>query len=56
MLKRLGSLMVDSNEKELGRLKPTVESINALEPQFESLSNDDLHRKTDDFRDPVGEG
>ena len=56
MLKRLGSLMVDSNEKELGRLKPTVESINALEPQFEPLSNDELHRKTDDFRDRLEKG
>jgi len=56
MLKWLGSLVVDSNEKELGRLKPTVESINALEPQFESLSNDELRRKTDDFRDRLEKG
>jgi len=56
MLKRLGSLMVDSNEKELGRLKPAVENINTLEPKFESLSDDELHRKTDDFRDRLEKG
>jgi preprotein translocase subunit SecA len=55
MLKWLGSL-VDSNEKELGRLKPTVESINVLEPQFESLSSDELRRKTDNFRDRLENG
>ena len=51
MLKRLSRLVVDSNEKELGRLKPIVERINALEPQFESLSSDELSRKTDNFRE-----
>jgi len=54
MLKWLGSL-VDSNEKELSRLQPTVERINSLEPQFESLSSDELRRKTDDFRARLGE-
>ncbi|MQY55211.1 MAG: preprotein translocase subunit SecA, partial [Dehalococcoidia bacterium] len=55
MLKWLGSL-VDSNEKELSRLQPTVERINSLEPQFESLSSDELRRKTDEFRSRLGEG
>ncbi len=55
MLKWLGSL-VDSNEKEVGRLKPIVESINALEPQFESLSSDELRRKTDNFRERLEKG
>ncbi|KPJ51841.1 MAG: preprotein translocase subunit SecA, partial [Dehalococcoidia bacterium DG_18] len=55
MLKWLGSL-VDSNEKELSRLQPTVERINSLEPQFESLSSDELRRKTDEFRARLGKG
>ncbi|MCK4362870.1 MAG: hypothetical protein KAW13_06265, partial [Dehalococcoidia bacterium] len=55
MLKWLGSL-VDSNEKELGRLQPAVERINSLEPEFEALSNDQLRRKTDEFRSRLGEG
>jgi len=55
MLKWLGSL-VDSNEKELSRLQPTVERINSHEPQFESLSSDELRRKTDEFRARLGNG
>ena len=55
MLKRLGGL-IDSNEKELGRLQPTVERINSLEPEFEALSNDQLRRKTDEFRARLGKG
>jgi preprotein translocase subunit SecA len=55
MLKWLGSL-VDSNEKELGHLKATVEHINSLESQFESLSSDDLRHKTDEFRDRLEKG
>ncbi len=55
MLKRLGSLM-DSNEKELKRLQPLVECINALEPEFEALSNEQLRHKTDEFRGRVDKG
>ncbi|MBA7600788.1 Protein translocase subunit SecA [subsurface metagenome] len=55
MLKWLGSL-VDSNEKELSRLQPTVERINSHEPQLESLSSDELRRKTDEFRARLGKG
>ncbi|MBE0415946.1 MAG: preprotein translocase subunit SecA, partial [Dehalococcoidia bacterium] len=49
MLKRLGGLL-DSNEKELRRLQPTVERINALEPQLEALSSEELRRKTNEFK------
>ena len=49
MLKWLGSL-VDSNEKELKKLQPIVDRINALEPAFEKLSNDQLRAKTDEFK------
>ena len=49
MFKWLGSLM-DSNEKELTRLQPTVERINALEPEFEALSDEQLGHKTDEFK------
>ena len=37
----LGNL-VDSNEKELKKLHPLVDEINALEPEFEKLSDDQL--------------
>ena len=49
MFKWLGSL-VDSNERELKRLQPTVSKINALEPDFELLSDAELRAKTDEFK------
>ncbi len=49
MLKWLGGL-VDSNERELKRLKPLVSAINSLEPDFEGLSDAELRGKTDEFK------
>ena len=49
MLKWLGGL-VDSSEKELKQLQPIVDQINALEPEFERLSDDELRNKTDEFK------
>jgi len=49
MFKWLGSL-VDSNERELKRLQPLVARINALEPEFERLSDAELRSKTDQFK------
>ena len=50
MFKWIGSL-VGSNEKEVERLSPIIDHINSLETQYESLSNDELRRKTDEFKD-----
>ncbi len=49
MFKWLGGL-VDSNEKELKRLQPLVVEINALEYEFERLSDAELRAKTDEFK------
>ncbi|MFN2484529.1 MAG: preprotein translocase subunit SecA [Candidatus Limnocylindria bacterium] len=49
MLKILGRL-VDSNERETRRLQPSVERINALEPEFESLTDAELAARTEQFR------
>ena len=49
MFKWLGGL-IDSNEKELKRLQPLVDEINALEPEFVRLSDDELRAKTDEFK------
>ena len=38
------------NEREINRLTPRVEAINALEPAVEKLSDDELRAKTDEFR------
>ena len=49
MFKWLGGL-IDSNEKELRRLQPTVNRINELEPEFKRLSDAELRAKTDEFK------
>src|ERR671934_681574 len=46
----LSKLFGDSNEKELRRLQPIVDEINALEPDFEALSDAELRDKTTEFR------
>ncbi len=43
------------NERELKRLTPNVASINALEPEIQKLSDDELRAKTDEFRRRVSE-
>jgi preprotein translocase subunit SecA len=49
MLKFLNRL-VDSNEREVRRLEPIVVEINALEPEYQTLSDEALRAKTDEFR------
>ncbi|NQT30804.1 MAG: preprotein translocase subunit SecA [Deltaproteobacteria bacterium] len=49
MFKWLGGL-VDSNEKELKRLQPLVDTINQLEPEFTNLSDSELGAKTSEFK------
>ncbi len=39
-----------SNEREIRRLTPLVEQINALEPAMKQLSDEQLRAKTDEFR------
>ncbi|MFC1917521.1 preprotein translocase subunit SecA [Chloroflexota bacterium] len=55
MLKWLGG-MLDSNEKVLKRLYPIVDRINALEPDFIELSDDELRAKTEEFRAKLTDG
>ena len=46
----LGKVFGTKNERELKRLWPQVEAINALEPQMQQLSDGQLRAKTDEFR------
>jgi len=55
MLKWLGGLL-DSNEKEIKRLYPIANRINELEPEFERLSDIELHAKTDEFKSRLKAG
>ncbi|HDH09556.1 MAG TPA: preprotein translocase subunit SecA, partial [Chloroflexi bacterium] len=45
----LTKIVGDANERELNRLRPIVERINALEPEFERLSDQELRGKTQEF-------
>ncbi len=40
----------DPNEKELNKLRPMIDQINALEPEFDAKSNDDLRALTAEFQ------
>ena len=55
MLKWLGSL-VDSNEKELNKLRPLVQRISSLEPAMSHLTPAELRAKTDEFKARLGDG
>ncbi len=56
MLKNIKGLLGDSNEKIINKLKPLVQEINALEPEFERLSNGELRAMTDQFKARLQEG
>ncbi len=43
----------DPNKKIIEQLSGVVEEINALEPEFEALSDDALRAKTDEFKDHI---
>ncbi|MGN6329786.1 MAG: DEAD/DEAH box helicase, partial [Rhodanobacter sp.] len=52
----LTSLFGSRNERVLRQLSRSVARINALEPEFEKLSNDALRGKTEEFRQRVAGG
>ena len=41
------------NDRELKKLRPIVDEINRLEPEFAALSLEGLRAKTDEFRDRI---
>ncbi len=49
----LGKVFGTKNERELKHLMPQVEAINALEPQMQQLSDEQLRAKTDEFRQRI---
>ena len=56
MLKSLGKLLSGSTERALKQLRPIVEEINVLEPEYERLTDEQLRAKTDEFRAHLQEG
>jgi len=45
----------DPNKRTVEKLAPFVDEINALEPEFEKLSDDALRAKTDEFKAQIAE-
>ncbi|RLB33909.1 MAG: preprotein translocase subunit SecA, partial [Deltaproteobacteria bacterium] len=44
------------NERELKRIAPIIDKINALEPDFQSLSDEELRAKTSEFKQRLERG
>src|SRR5437868_7229950 len=51
----LGKVFGTKNEREVKRLMPQVEAINALEPAMRKLSDAELRAKTGEFRQRIQE-
>ena len=56
ILKKIGNLFGNSDEKAVSKLQPIVEEINSWESHTESLSDPELKAKTDQFRSRLGDG
>ena len=49
-------LFGSENERRIKRLSPKVDAINALEPEMEALSDDQLKAKTEEFKAQIANG
>jgi len=49
------SRLADSNSRAVGRLKPLVEEVNALEAEFEALTDEQIRQRMLELRDQVRE-
>src|SRR5688572_6973912 len=52
----LAKVFGTQNERELKRMRPLVEQVNALEPSVQGLSDDALRAKTSEFRERIAGG
>ena len=52
----LAKVIGTQNERELKRLRPLVEQVNALEASIQPLSDEQLRAKTDEFRGRLAKG
>ena len=52
----LQKLFGTQNIRALNKLWPTVHQVNALEPEMEKLSDEQLRAKTDEFKKRISEG
>ncbi len=56
MIKMLSNLVNRFSEREVRRYRGVVAKVNALEPQIQTLSDDELRQKTDEFRQRIANG
>ncbi|MEC9249493.1 MAG: DEAD/DEAH box helicase, partial [Pseudomonadota bacterium] len=56
MLSIARKLFGTANDRLVRRMKPTIDKINAMEPDLQSLSDDALKAKTQEFRDRLDQG
>ncbi len=56
MLKKLTGIIGATEEKAVNKLRPLVEDVNDLEPEFERLSDEDLRAKTGELRARMEDG
>ena len=45
-----------SNDRRVKSLRPRVDAINALEPEMQALTDDELRARTDEFRAELADG
>jgi len=55
MLNLIKKIIGTKNEREIRRIQPLVEQTNALEPQYQKLTNAELRAKTDEFKKRIQE-
>ncbi len=46
----------DPNAKEIAKIKPTIDAINALEPSIQTLTDEQLKAKTAEFKERLAKG
>jgi preprotein translocase subunit SecA len=49
-------LFGSANDRRIRSYQPRVDAINALEPEIEALSDDELRARTDEFRNQIADG
>ena len=57
MLKKIGNKIFGTqDEREIKKMTRLVERINALEPEFQALSDEQLQNKTAEFKERIKNG
>jgi preprotein translocase subunit SecA len=52
----LAKIFGTKHQREMKRLRPIIEAINALEPSMQALSDEELKRKTIEFKEKLAQG